>query len=248
MSAASTPSDVTIEPLTDWLYSLRTPVVAAYAVQQSTGFVLIDCGIVGYEHAYLEALAQVVGSAPEDVGITEILVTHGHDDHTGSAAALSTLTGAQVLGPALDADVIEGRATRPDPQLLDWEIPLFERVGHVAPAPPVRLDRVVEEGEVLGWERPAKIVASPGHTAGSVAVFMPDDHVLIAGDAIATVTGEPILGVFNADPEQAKESFGRLARLDARILCVGHGPAITVDAQSRLAQVKNLGAPPVASG
>ena len=136
------PSDVTAEPVTDWLYGLRTPVVAAYAIQQSTGWVLVDCGVVGYEQAYLQALAQVAGSsAPHEVRITEVLLTHGHDDHTGSAAALSALTGAQVVGPALDADVIEGRAKRADPQLLEWERPLFERFGHVAPAPPVKLDQ-----------------------------------------------------------------------------------------------------------
>ena len=244
MSTAPAPSDVTIEPLSDWLYSLRTPIVGAYAVQQSAGFALVDCGIVGYEHAYLEALARVAGSEPHEVRITDILVTHGHDDHTGSAAALSALTGARVLGPALDADVIEGRAKRADPALLDWEIPLYERFGRVAPAPPVKLEQLLGDGDLLDWERPVQIVAVPGHTAGSVAVFLPEDHVLIAGDAIATATGEPMLGVFNADPEQAKESFRRLAGLDARILCVGHGPPITADAQSRLARVKDLGAPP----
>lgn len=244
MAPGTAPSDVTLEPITDWLYSLRTPVVAVYAIRQSAGFVLLDSGVVGYERAYLHALAQVAGGPPEDVRVTEILLTHGHDDHTGSAAALKAITGAKVNGPALDADVIEGRAARPDPRLREWEIPLFERFGHVPPAPPVTLDELVEEGDQLGWERPAQIVAAPGHTDGSVAVFLPDDHVLIAGDAIATVGGEPTLGVFNVDPEQAADSFHRLARLDAKILCVGHGPAITSDAQARVARATNLGAPP----
>ena len=73
------------------------------------------------------------------------------------------------------------------------------------------LDELVEDGDLLGWERPAQIVAAPGHTAGSVAVFLPEDHVLIAGDAITTMTGEPAPGVFNVDPEQATDSFHRLA-------------------------------------
>lgn len=107
---------------------------------------------------------------------------------------------------------------------------MFERFGHVAPAPPVNLDRLVEHADLLDWERPAQIVAVPGHTAGSVAAFLPEDRVVIAGDAIATPTGEPRLGVFNVDPEQAKRSFRRLAQLDVSILCVGHGPAITADA------------------
>ncbi len=146
---------------------------------------------------------------------------------TTPARPLKAITGATVRGPALDPDVIEGRATRPDPRLREWEIPLFERFGRVAPAPPVTLDELVEDGDQLGWERPAQIVAAPGHTRGSVAVFLPDDQVLIGANAIATVGGEPTVGVFNVDSEQAADSFHRLARLDARILCAGHGPAIT---------------------
>jgi glyoxylase-like metal-dependent hydrolase (beta-lactamase superfamily II) len=133
-------AEVTIDRITDWLYGLRTAVVAVYAIRQSSGFILIDSGVVGYEHLYVEALGRVDGTAARNIRITEILLTHGHDDHTGSAAALKSLTGARVRGPALDADVIEGRADRPPPMLLDWEIPLFERFGHVDPAPPVELD------------------------------------------------------------------------------------------------------------
>lgn len=232
MSADPVPSDVSIEPLTDWLYCLRTPVVAVYAIRQSTGFVLIDSGIVGYERAYLDALARIEGGSPESVRVTEILLTHGHDDHTGSAAALKAITGASVRGPALDADVIEGRSPRAAPRLRGWEIPLFERFGHVDPAPPVALDGLVNDGDSLGWERPAHVVAAPGHTAGSIAVFLPEELVLIAGDAVATMSGEPTPGVFNVDPEQAQDTFGRLGALGARILCVGHGPAITVTTQA----------------
>jgi glyoxylase-like metal-dependent hydrolase (beta-lactamase superfamily II) len=227
MTPGSEPSDVTIERVTDWLYCMRTPVVAVYAIRQSTGFILVDSGLVGYEHAYLRALAEIADVAPEDVRITEILLTHGHDDHTGSAAALKAVTDATVRGPRLDADVIEGRAARADPQLLEWEVPLFERFGHVAPAPPVALDGLLDGGELLAWERSGQIVAAPGHTAGSVAVSLDEAGVLIAGDAITTMGGEPKPGVFNVDPEQAADSFHRLSQLDARILCVGHGPVIS---------------------
>jgi glyoxylase-like metal-dependent hydrolase (beta-lactamase superfamily II) len=78
--------------------------------------------------------------------------------------------------------------------------------------------------------------------------LLPEDQVLIAGDAIMTMTGEPMLGVFSVDLQQAKVTFRRLAALDATIVCVGHGPAITVDAHSRLARAENLGAPPGTAG
>ena len=59
MTAGTTLADVSTERIVDWLYDLRTPVVAVYAIRHATGFILVDTGVVGYEHAYLRALAEV---------------------------------------------------------------------------------------------------------------------------------------------------------------------------------------------
>jgi len=77
MTPGTVPSDVACEPITDWLYCLRTPVVAVYAIRQSAGFVLIDTGVAGYERAYLHALAESASGPQEEVRVTEILLTHG---------------------------------------------------------------------------------------------------------------------------------------------------------------------------
>jgi glyoxylase-like metal-dependent hydrolase (beta-lactamase superfamily II) len=48
------------------------------------------------------------------------------------------------------------------------------------------------------------------------------------------VDGAVILGVFNVDRAQAVASFRRLAALDARIACFGHGDPVTHDAATAL--------------
>ncbi len=229
--------DVEVEQVTAWLYCIASPIVNAYAIRQSADVILVDSGVVGYERAYLRALAQITGEAQTSIRVREIFLTHGHDDHTGSAAALARITGAAVRGPARDRDVIEGRVGREEPQLLDWEVPLFERYGVVPPAPAVKLDATAEDGDSLDWERSPQVIAAPGHTAGSVCLFFPGDGVLIAGDAIMSLDGEPHLGVFNVDPKKAKSSLRRLAQLAPTIACVGHGPALTLDTGSRLARL-----------
>ena len=110
-------------------------------------------------------------------------------------------------------------------------------VGHAylpaAPVPPGGVDRELGDGDDLGFG--AVLVAAPGHTPGSAAVYLPGPRVLIAGDAIACrPDGQPMLGVFNSDPGQAAASFRRLAALDSQIACFGHGEPITQDAAARL--------------
>jgi len=204
-----------VEQITDWLWCLRTPLVQAYAVRHSDGFHLIDTSTAGHDGAILDGLGSVAGSTGRDVAIRDVLLSHGHDDHTGSAAALAERSGARILGPTGDASVIEGDSAAPVPSLRDWEVPLYEQaLQHVPPAPPVQIDVLVDDGAILDWEVPGRIVAAPGHTPGSVAVLFED-----------------------ADLPQAVATFRQLATLDVDIACFGHGAPLVGDAGARLRQV-----------
>ena len=224
--------------ITSWLWGLRTPLVQAYAVRDRDGFNLIDTGIAGGEDAILNGLSDINGQPASEVVVNDILLTHGHDDHTGAAAALRDRTGARVLAPAIDAPIIEGERPAPAPQLADWEIPLFQQVTPlVPPAPPVRVDVRLHEGDPLPWDQQARVLAAPGHTPGSVAVLFTEARVLVAGDENASHGSEPILGVFNSDPAQAIASLRNLTALDVEIACFGHGAPVLGDARAQLEQV-----------
>jgi glyoxylase-like metal-dependent hydrolase (beta-lactamase superfamily II) len=58
---------------------------------------------------------------------------------------------------------------------------------------------------------------------------MPAERILFTGDAAASV-GNPIIGVFNVDPAQAKDSFRRMSSLDFETAAFGHGPPIAAGA------------------
>jgi glyoxylase-like metal-dependent hydrolase (beta-lactamase superfamily II) len=222
-----------LDRITDWLWCLRTPIVQAYAVRERDGFNLIDASTAGEEDAILELLATL----EPRVRIHDILLTHGHDDHTGSAAALTERTGARLIAPRDEAAVISGEQEAAHPVLADWEIPLFAAVTpNVPPAPPVVPDRLVADGDRLGWQHDAVVLATPGHTPGHVSAWFDRDRILVAGDALASHEGRPLVGVFNADPSAAAATARRLATLDADVACFGHGEPLRHEAAPRLAR------------
>jgi glyoxylase-like metal-dependent hydrolase (beta-lactamase superfamily II) len=89
----------------------------------------------------------------------------------------------------------------------------------------------VEHGDEIDLDGAAQVVHVPGHTAGSIAVYLPRRRLLFSGDAaVADAEGRLMVGVFNLDPQQARESFRRLAALDIEVACFGHGKPLDREA------------------
>jgi glyoxylase-like metal-dependent hydrolase (beta-lactamase superfamily II) len=214
--------------LSPHLTMLRVNGWQMYAWRDDDGVTLIDTGAPGSADDILTAVPRV----------DRIVLTHGHADHVGSAADVRERTGATVCAGAADAAAIRTGSPLPPPQFEEWEISIYQRVSAGLPdtAPPVPVDRELRDGDVLEFGGGARVVAAPGHTAGSIAVHLPEHRVLLTGDTIANV-GAVMLGTFNQDRRQTVESFRRLAELDVETACFGHGEPIRTDAGRRLLDV-----------
>ena len=210
------------------LHFLRFPAGHAYLWQDPDGLTLIDTSVTGSGPAIAAAI-RGLGRQPAE--LRRLVLTHCHADHVGAAAEVAAWGDVMVLAHRADAPVIRGEAAGPAPELTDWERPLFERVSAQVPAvppAPVRVDRELDDGDALGFGGDAHAVAVPGHTPGSVGVYLPGPRVLFTGDAAARrADGHVITGVFNVDPARAAASFARLAALGAEIACFGHGEPMT---------------------
>lgn len=146
------------------LRMLRFRVGAAYVWQDGDELTLIDTGTADCAAQIEEAL---------DGRLRRIVLTHWHEDHTGSARELAARHGAEVVAHHLEAPVIRGLAAGLPPVLEPFELPIRAAVPALPPAPPCPVDREVADGDVLEFGGGAVVVAVPGHTDGSIALHLP---------------------------------------------------------------------------
>jgi glyoxylase-like metal-dependent hydrolase (beta-lactamase superfamily II) len=134
-----------------------------------------------YNDETLEGFIVDPGASPERIqaevmglGVkpASIVLTHGHFDHIGAADALRKACSIPIIA-------YEGeKALLADPDLnLSMA---FEGTPMVLAA-----DRLVKNGEELtlaGFT--AKVLHTPGHTAGSVCYYFPEEQLLLSGDTL----------------------------------------------------------------
>jgi glyoxylase-like metal-dependent hydrolase (beta-lactamase superfamily II) len=202
--------------------------VWAYLYEEAGSLALIDTGISGRVQLVLDAIA-AARRKPED--LRSVVLTHCHKDHAGTLAELQRMTGARALVHSLDAPVVRGEAEAGAPVLSAPEQAIFNVVAADIPdSEPAAVHHELEDGDEIDIGGGARIIHLPGHTPGSIAVYLPLTRTLFTGDAVASIDGRLIPGVFNVDPVQARESLQRLAAIDFDIACFGHGPPLARDA------------------
>ncbi|MEJ8647463.1 MBL fold metallo-hydrolase [Streptomyces sp. MS1.AVA.3] len=234
--------DALIE-VTPTVWQLPFPVGHVYLVAlPGDGYAVVDTGVPGSAPAILDALARLGGRPGQ---LRQIVLTHFHLDHMGSAADLAAATGAQVLAGVLDVPYIRGAAPEPAPAFTPMERSLYEGVMAdlaAADIPPLRhteVDVALHDGDTLdGWGEPVRVLHVPGHTPGGIALHLPASGLLFPGDIIATDPDgrRAILGPGNVAREEAVASFRRLAALDdVDTVCVPHGIPLRTGARAALA-------------
>ncbi|MFQ5996474.1 MAG: MBL fold metallo-hydrolase [Dehalococcoidales bacterium] len=193
---------------------------------------LVDTGFKGRCGQILKEVRRL-GYSPSD--ISNIIITHHHADHIGSLAVLKEITRAKVLAHAADAPYIDGRLPQPTPGWLKWLSKALPTSSQLWSTNPVPVDMLVNDGDELPILGGITILHTPGHTQGSISLFLQEKRLLIAGDVLANRfrLGLPSKE-FTMDMAQEINSIKRIASLDFDVIGFGHGSPIRHEAHSKI--------------
>lgn len=200
-----------------WIVPLQRPDLLNVYV---AGDVLIDAGAFFTTRSLVAALQ----AHPISVHV----LTHAHFDHQGGSRAVCEAFGAPLWCGAGDLEAAETGDWAPLlPHPDGWVARLSRRLA--SPGHPVA--RVLKDGDEVGE---LTVIEAPGHTPGHLAFWRKRDRALILGDVLfhrnpvtyrAGLTEPFRFATF--DPSTNRESARRLAALEPRVVCFGHGGPLT---------------------
>lgn len=180
------------------------------------GDVLIDAGTRWARRRILNQLG--------DRRLSQLVLTHVHADHQGCARLVCERYSVSLACHAADVPAMQGEGPmQPDNFFLRFSRRIWA-------GPPYPVARVLQEGDAVAGFR---VLHAPGHTPGHIILFREDDRVAIVGDVLNgmnLLTGWPGLHepppLFCSNVAQNRQSIRRIAELEPRLLCFGHGPPI----------------------
>jgi len=194
----------------------------AYIIEGDAGAMLVDTGVPGCEKSILKILHQ------KNINLRLIVITHGHLDHMGSAAALKRETGALVAIHTDDATALRTGISKMDKPVgvIAHVMPFFMgsvKTEVIEPDMLIASEQGLDDYGVNG-----RVLLTPGHTSGSISVLLDSGEAfvgdLIMGGFFGKIRSRhPNLPPFEIGREVIKSSVQHVLEQNPSIIYPSHG-------------------------
>ncbi len=160
---------------------------------------LIDSGVAASENVIYNYMENI-GIKPDDISL--MVFTHSHPDHIGSAPSIKARTGCIVAAHSDEKAWIEDVEL----QFNERPVPNFHSLVEGS----LQIDKLLEDGDTinLGENLTLEVIHTPGHSKGSISLYLPLEGVMFSGDSIPLQGDLPIY-------EDVKDSVNSIKRLKA---------------------------------
>ena len=228
------------------LYRITLPMpfrlrhVHVYALLHDGKVALFDTGMnIPETYTVLDGALATLGKTTKD--IDRVFLTHFHADHCGIAGRIQEISGAAVHLSDVDESRLQqnnrleelaGRARhfflgQGLPQkAMDTLIKLMAVFRKATIPFRVGSSLVPREKTTLG-DRTFEVIPAPGHTAGQMCFYFPDEAILLAGDHILPdITPNLSPDIFHLEYRPLRsflESLGAIRDLPVRMVYPAHG-------------------------
>lgn len=191
-------------------------VTNCYLLVFSDRVAVIDPG--GHE----EKIIRTCGELP----ITDVLLTHGHLDHTAALGEVCDQYAPRVYLHEEDLDFLNDNALRDpvSPVHEEWWRTDFSCTDTVKDGQQITLGEGEEQITLT-------VLHTPGHTPGSVCYYWKEGNTLFSGDTLFK-NAEGRTDFPRSDPQKMKESLKKLSTLPAETTVYpGHGFGTKIGAE-----------------
>lgn len=219
---------------TDGVFQFRALGARVTVLVEEGRAILVDTGLQG-------SLIPITGGL-KDLGLSlddidTVVITHAHPDHCGGLAEVLAGRKIAVAAHRLDADIISGTKTPPNPLQNEMLARMAEPVLPKLMGRFVPVDLPLEDGDIIPFGTEVRVVHLPGHTVGSIALHLPAKRVIIVGDALQYKFSRkltPPSHRVTQDSEEALRSLEKLLDLDFDVICFSHFPPMRKNPRAAL--------------
>lgn len=208
--------------------TIKMGFVNSYIIKGESKLILVDTGLPGNAQKMINKIEEI-GFKAGDVSL--IILTHAHFDHMGSLKELKDVINAKVAVHKNDAGyLIEGKSAKVVP-ITGFGKFMMRMITNRSQKTieGVKPDILIEdEMDLDDFGVKGKVISTPGHTDGSVSVFLNSGNCL-CGDTIGASFGKPSYGMFCSDINKLKESIIKIKNSNAKEIYLSHNGVISID-------------------